>query len=446
MATDLQPATRTGSRRKRYRPLTAVLLAAVTGGCAAPEKQTPAGRPGASPATQPAFDTTAAKPVPPRDRLEREVQNREAGLRAVDRLMDPRTPLPPFNREPLPELPRDQKIADAVPFISDRDPFAEPPPLPPKDVTIVVGISRSTYRTREREEVLSAIQPFVDLVQREVNIRGNAQLYETADALFYEMREGKNQMAVCNAFEYLLLRDWFAEQEDNGAVLLATANPAHPRTTDLDRDLAGTPGTSIELIVAADSTFRVPADLKGARLAQPANVVPAPGAFLTRVLTDLGQPPDQPFFGKVTLRRYAKDALIDVLKGTADAACVDQGTVGALCRFYGLAGRIRTLAVSPRYNVDVLFTSLNNLAARREEIELTQRQLTTLGKDPEGQEVLFFFDVAGWSNYRDDDIAVPRASYADYVKFLTETPVDLKPLLDPHAPVDRRTYDRFGDE
>lgn len=427
---------------------TAVLLAVcvATGGCAHTGNRATTETTAEGSEPQIMYDTTSHKPVAARDRLERKVQERKGGLSLVDRIMDKRTPLPPFDREPLPPLSRDSEIAPGLSILDDRNPFAEPPPLLPKDVTIEVGISRSTFRTREPEEVLSAVQPFIDLVQREVNIRGDAQLYETPDSLLYAMSDGKNQMAVCNVFEYLLVREWLAQKEDNGAVLLATAKPAHPRSTSADVEFAGAPGTSIELIVAADSPFLKPADLKGARLAMPAHVVPAPGTFLTRVLADLGQPRELPFFSKVTLRRYSKDAVIDVLKGTADVACVDQGTVGALCRFYGIDKRIRTLAVSPRYNVDVLFTSLNNLATRREEIELTQRQLTTLGKDPEGQEVLFFFDVEGWTNYRDGDIDTPRAHYEDYLRFLNETPVDLKPLLDPKAPVDRRTYDRFGDE
>ena len=82
----------------------------------------------------------------------------------------------------------------------------------------------------------------------------------------------------------------------------------------------------------------------------------------------------------------------------------------------------------------------------RTQIELTQNQLTTLGKDPEGQEVLFFFDTERWQNHRDGDIDVPLKHFADYLKFIDETPADLKPLLDPKAPVDRRTYGRYGDE
>lgn len=392
------------------------------------------------------YDTTAPKPVEPRDRREREVRDRAGGLRWVDQQLDKRTPLPPFDREPLPPLSRESRPHEGVPFLDDRDPFPEPIPLPPKEVTIDVGIARSTYRTREPEEVLSAVQPFIDLVQREVNIRGDAHLFETPEEMFHALSEGTNQMAVCHVFDYLLIRDWFASVPDNGSVLLATARPARPRTTTLDRGFAGTAGTSVELIVGAESPYSSVRDLRGARLALPANVVAAPGTFLTRLLADMNQPKDQAFFSKVTLRRYSKDAVIDVLKGAADVACVDQGTVGSLVRFYGIESRIRTIAVSPRYNVDVLFTSANNLTTRREEIELTQRQLTTLGKDPEGQEVLFFFDTEAWSNYRDDDIAVPRASYADYLRFRDETPVDLLPLLDPKAAVDRRTYDRFGDE
>ena len=68
-------------------------------------------------------------------------------------------------------------------------------------------------------------------------------------------------------------------------------------------------------------------------------------------------------------------------------------TVGALCRFYGIQDRIRTIAVSPRYNVDVLYTSLNNLSTHRTEIELTQRQLTTLGLKKPGAAVNLEFDL-----------------------------------------------------
>ena len=92
------------------------------------------------------------------------------------------------------------------------------------------------------------------------------------------------------------------------------------------------------------------------------------------------------------------------------------------------------------------YTSLNNLKTHRTEIELTQRQLTTLGKDPEGQEVLFFSDTECWYNCHDGDLAVPRRHFSDFLRFIDETPIDLKPLLDPGATVDRRTYDRCGDE
>jgi ABC-type phosphate/phosphonate transport system substrate-binding protein len=200
------------------------------------------------------------------------------------------------------------------------------------------------------------------------------------------------------------------------------------------------------LIVARDAPYQSFADLKGTRLVLTANYINAPGAFMTRLLMDAGHPLGQPFFGKVTLRRYSKDAVIDVIKGKADVACVDQGTIGAMDRFYGLAGRIRTVAISPRYNVDVLYTSENNVATHRTEIELTQRQLNTLAKNPEGQEVLFFFDEEGWHNYREGDLAAAREHFGDFLTFWEETPVDLKPLLDPKAWVDRHTYDRLGDE
>jgi hypothetical protein len=421
-------------------------------GCASPPagRDNPAGEEPEppAPATQPAvrYDTTLARPRPARDWLEAIVYDRGIDFQLIDWLMDERTTPPPLGRVPLPRRPAGAEIAPGVALLDDRDPFPEPAPLWPREVSIHVGLARSTFKTREREEVLSAAQPFIELTQRQVNVRGAPVLHETPDELFYYMLEGREQMAVAHVFDYLLIRSWFADQKDNATILLGWAQPARPRVTELDRDLPGVPGTCIELVVAGDSPYQSFADLRGRRLAVAANDTRGPGTFLTRLLADAGQPPDQPYFGSVTLRRYAKDALIDVLKGKADAACVDQGTVGALDRFYGLGTRLRTIAISPRYNMDVLFSSLNNLATHRTEIELTQQQLNTLGKDPEGQEVLFFFDVESWRFYREGDIDVPRQHFPDFVRFLSQTPVDLRPLLDPQAPVDRRTYDRLGDE
>lgn len=405
-----------------------------------------AGPAAADPAPNVVYDPYAPKPVPPRDFLERTAQERGGDLRMVDKIMDPRTAVPEFDRQPLGPPAPDAVIAPDVPVLNDTNPFPPFEPVPPKEVTIVVGIARSTYRTREPEEVLSAAQPFIDLTQREVDVRGEAVLHEQPDEIYYALLDGREQMEISHVFDYLLVRSWFEGAADNGSILLSWAQPAHPRTTPQDRGFFGPPGTCIELIVAKDAKYQAPADLKGARLALAANYVDAPGAYLTRTLMDLKHPLDQPFFGSVTLRRYAKDTIIDVLKGKADVACVDQGTVGALDRFYGLGERIRTLAVSPRYNIDVLYTSANNVATHRTEIELTQRQINTLAKNPEGQEVLFFFDEQGWYNYRESDLAAAREHFPDFVKFRQETPADLKPLLDPNAPVDRKTYDRIGDE
>ncbi|RMF83616.1 MAG: hypothetical protein D6744_04345 [Planctomycetota bacterium] len=409
------------------------------GGCAAHRSQ--------SEQRPPTYDPLAPKPIEPRDALERAALERGADLEVIDRLMDDRTTPPAFDRRPLATLPATAEIADGVPVLNDTNPFAEPTPLAPKEPSIRVGIARSTFRTRTREEVLSAVQPFIDLVQREVNVRGEPVLHEQAAELYYALLDGREQMTIAHVFDYLLVRSWFAgADDDNASVLLATARPANPYVGEADREFPGTPGTSVVLVVASDAPYSSFADLRGKRLALAANYTHAPGAFLTHLLRTADQPAGEPFFERVTLRRYTKDAVIDVIKGEADAACVDQGTIGALDRFYGLGSHVRAIATSPRYNVDVLFTSLNNVATHRTEIELTQTQLTTLGKDPEGEEVLFFFDTEGWSNYREGDIDAALRHFDDYLAFIDETPVDLKPLLDPHAPVDRRTYDILGDQ
>lgn len=437
------PGRATCGRRGVTRALRAALvLVPLAFACQHPRVEPAASQPG----TRPAYDTTLPKPVAPRDALERAVVERGADLRLMDRWLDPRTLPRPFARQPLASRPAGAAFARGQPLLDDENPFPDELPLPPKEISIHVGICRSTFKTREPAEVLAAAQPFVDLAQRQVNVRGAPVLHETADEAYYALLEGREQLLIANVFDYLMIRSWLQEQEGNGTVLLGWAQPARPRVTDLDRDTPGPAGAAVELVVAADAPLQSFAELRGKRLALAANVVPGPGTFLTRLLADAGQPADAAYFGSVTLRRYPKDALLDLLKGKADVACVDQSTVAAVDRFYGLGSRLRTLAASPRYSFDVLFSSVNNLQTHQTEIELTQQQLNTLDKDPEGQEVLFFFDTEGWKFYREGDIDVALANFRDYVRFVQQTPVDLQPLLDPAAPVDRRTYDRLGDE
>jgi len=81
-----------------------VALAGVPLGCAPQtghirQSQASTTQPAASqpaPTTQPAvtYDTTVAKPIQPRDFFERWTLNRGADFRWVDKLMDPRTPVP----------------------------------------------------------------------------------------------------------------------------------------------------------------------------------------------------------------------------------------------------------------------------------------------------------------------------------------------------------------
>lgn len=415
-------------------------LLTLMSGCAAPQ---PASQPASAPAQ---VDTTLSKEVAARDRLERQAAERAADFQMVDRMVDKRTPLPLFERQPLAAPPPDARVSAALPALNDTDPFAPEPPLPPRKATIVSGVARSTFRTREPAEVMAAVQPFLDQTQRDVNVRATVALHERPEEIFHKLAGGQEQLEISHVFDYLLVRAWLEDKPGCGAIPLSTALPAHPRTTPADAPLTGLPGTSIELLVRDDSKLQQFADLKGARLALAANYVDAPGAFLTGLLLDQQQPAGAAYFGELRLRRYSKDALLDLVTGKADVACVDQGTVSAVERFYGLAGRFRAIAVSPRYNFDVLYSSENNLEDHRTEIELTQRQLTTLAKSPEGQEVLYLFDIAEWRNYEPADWAPAREHFADFLKFWEETPLDLKPLLDPHAQVERQTYDLHGDE
>ncbi len=368
---------------------------------------------------------------------------RDIDFRLVDNLTDPGTKPPPFTREaPLPP-PADAKIAQGVPMLHDSDPFPPPVPLPPRNPSISILVARSACHTRTNEEVLSALAPFFDRVQREVNLRATAALCEQAADICAGLLDGRQQMAVSDVFDYLLVRERLAGFAGKGAIpLLWARRPGAPATTRA----SSAPGECILLVVGREAPYRVPGDLKGKRLAVTARYGNAPGAFLTGLLVAAGHPLDQPFFSKVTLRRYAKDAVLDVIKDRADAACVDEGTLAALNDFYGIDARVRMLAASPRYDLSLLYTSENNMATHRTEIEQIRDRVTALGTDAEGQELLFLFDTASWHDYRDGDFTLAEEHFPTFLTFLEKTPTDLKGLLDPHAAIDARTYDRYGDE
>jgi hypothetical protein len=388
------------------------------------------------------------KPIAARDWMERDALHRSWDLKLIDRLLDRTAEPAPFNRPLPPAVPANAEIVAGVTALDDRNPFPERIPLSPKEVTVHVGIAASTIRTRENAEVLAAAQPFIDLEQREYNVRGVADLWDKPDEIYFGLIEGHQQLAVSHVFDYLLVRAWLAQDPSNGVMPLAWVEPGHATSRVETQALPGPAGTSVMLIVSAASTYHSVADLHGARLSIPARDTYGPGVFLTQLLSTARQPRDAAFFGTISLRRYSKDAVLDVLKGLTDAACVDEGTVAALQSFYGLGSQLRTIATSPRYNVDVLYTSANNLPGYETEINLTQQQLATLGLRPEGQEVLSFFDIREWHAYQagsaDDVLAPAREAFADFLNFRERTPVDLKILLDPKAAVDLHTYDRYG--
>jgi ABC-type phosphate/phosphonate transport system substrate-binding protein len=412
-------------------------------GCAAHEVNRAAG---GRPATQPVYDTTAARPIQPRDALERMALRRGVDFAMVDKLMDKKTDPPAYDRQAAGSQPARAPISDNLTILDDRNPFAPAEQLAPKEPSIFIALARSTYRTHDRQEVLAAVQPFLDIEQRRVNVRPDVALFEKPDAIFFAMADGQRQLAIAHVFDYLLIRSWFSQKQGNGTVLLGVARPGWPTPLDATRDLPGIPSTSVVLLVRSDSKYQSTGDLTGARLAVAANDTRGAGTFLTQILKAAKHNLSSSFFSSVALRRYEKDAALDLINGRADVACVSEGTAVALQRMYGLEKRLRVLAASPRYDLDVLFTSMNNVQTHRTEIELTQRQLNTLGKDPEGQEVLYFFDQDGWQTAQDADIAAAEAAFDDFLTFAQDTPADLKILLDPEAPIDRQTYDRFGND
>ena len=129
------------------------------------------------------YDTTAAKPYPPRDWLERLALYRTPDFKIIDFFMDKRTEPPPFSRYPVAaSRPADARMAEGLPLPDDENPFPGPVTRPAEEITFRVVASLSTYRTRTRHEVLASLKPLFDLIIRDVDIWAAAVLADTPRA------------------------------------------------------------------------------------------------------------------------------------------------------------------------------------------------------------------------------------------------------------------------
>lgn len=398
-------------------------------GCASPQLPRAA-------ASRPVYDTTLPRPVPPRDALERWAYGRGADLALVDRIVDRSTTPQPLDRPAPP--PVDWPItrpAASRPAVSPAEP----------STPLRIGVAPGVLGNRAADELSAVAEALTRFLQSHGAPAIQLVPMAGAEALAQGLRAGTTDLALGDAFDYLLACHE-APGPDAAPVALLWAQPAGACTLPLPPGSAGPRGASVLLLAAQQGALRTFADLKGKRLAMVAGLSNGAGTFLARQLRDSSHPLDQPFFGSLTLRLYAKDAVLDVLKGKTDAACIDESALAALLALHDLHQALRVLAVSPGYRLDVLFAPAQMDASRQARVEALQRALLRLEDDAGGRQVLWLLDMSGWNVCREGDLAPARRCFEDFLQFRRNPPLDLKPLLNPHAPVNAQSYNRYGDE
>ena len=245
---------------------------------------------------------TLPKPVDAADWMERSVTNR--GADSPDGpWLDPRTfPKPCRARRP-PCVPAGSEFARGRPLLDKKTPSPTSTRWRTRTVTSASACAARRSRPASRRSPLRR-EPFIDLAQRQVNVRGEPVIHESADEADYALLEGRTQLCIANVFDYLMIRSWFQDQPDNGTILLGWAQPARPRsptptaTRPADRRSDRAARRFQRLVRVLRRSERQAPRPRRQRHPRPRHIPHAGHRGQPLVAT--------PFFGSVTLRRYPK--------------------------------------------------------------------------------------------------------------------------------------------
>lgn len=236
---------------------------------------------------------------------------------------------------------------------------------------------------QDRQQMLGQMQPFVDLVQKDLGVKSEFGIVDDVPALKEALAAGRVHLTVLPGLSFAWLRQSYAEVKP---LLVANMDSATLRAVAL---------------VAKDSPVQSLRGLQGQPAALPKRVPLFLRVFLER---EWQQPIEQ--FVLVKDQDNAEAAIEAVIDGQVAAAILPQPAVEAYAeRKPGRFKRLRVLQESPDFPLPVVAyrTTGADLAA----IKKFEKALLSADQTPEGRQTLTLWRLRGF--------AKPPADFDDLV-------------------------------
>lgn len=228
----------------------------------------------------------------------------------------------------------------------------------------VVLLAQLFDQQQDRKQMLGQMQPFVDLVQKDLGVQAEFDIVDDVAALREAMEKGRAQVAVMPGLSFAWLRGTYAD-----------ARPLLVAQMD-------SPTLKAVAIVAKDSPLQKLADLQGQPTALPKRLPLYLRVFLER---EWHQPVEK--FVAARQQESSEAAIEAVIDGGVVAAVLPHSAIEAYAdRKPGRFKRLRVLQESPDFPLPVV--AYRTTGADMEAIRKFEKALLTADSTPEGRQTL----------------------------------------------------------
>jgi ABC-type phosphate/phosphonate transport system substrate-binding protein len=226
---------------------------------------------------------------------------------------------------------------------------------------------------QDRKQMLAQMQPFVDLVQKDLGVQAEFDILDDVAELRDALGKGRVQVAVLPGLSFAWLR---SAAVDARPLLVATLD---------------SPTLKAVAIVAKDSPLQKLSELKGQPTALPKRLPLYLRVFLER---EWDQPVEK--FVDAREQENSEAAIEAVIEGHAAAAVLPHAAIEAYAeRKPGRVKRLRVLQESPDFPLPVVV--YRSTGADLEAIRKFEKALLTADSTPEGRQTLTLWRLRGFS-------------------------------------------------
>ncbi len=238
-----------------------------------------------------------------------------------------------------------------------------------------LGVVTTLFRDFHKSAIEYLTAPLRSLLQTQTGLAGRLESTTDPLTLAKQLQENQLDVAIFHGFEFAWARQKYTQLQP----LLVVSNP-QPFQADL--------------LVARDSSFASPGDLKGKALALPRQSRAHLHLFLERRCIGEGKEP-RDYFSRIARPIDGADALDMVAGGTVQAALVDHSQVEAYRKNQPENfGKLRVLLQSEIFPTGVIAYRKGALA--EEMVQRIRTGMISASKTTQGQELLKLCRMPGF--------------------------------------------------